>query len=205
MYNFLQVDIGHGNKPPGFYIQRTGGLFPAPWPQDSSDLDRIEKLYQFLGILLAKCIQDSRLIDLPLSVPFLKLMCMGEVGHHITKQYTLSLDKASSQMTESVTSEGSDIFSSGEEIDKELILDPPKIRGPISPPWYSGILSEEDLDFIDPHRSSFLKQLRELSAKKQKILKDKAMSEDQKNIALQELALPNPTIPSAGVFLEDLG
>lgn len=199
------MDIGHGTKPQGFYIQRSGGLFPAPWPQDSSDLDRIEKLFCFLGTLLAKSIQDNRLIDLPLSVPFLKLMCMGEVGHHITKQYTMSLDKASSNMTESVTSEGSDIFSGGEEIEKELILDPPKLKGPVAPPWYSGILSEEDLDFIDPHRSSFLKQLRELSAKKQKILKDKWMSEDQKNIALQELALPNPTIPSAGVFLEDLG
>lgn len=200
-----EVDIGHGTKPPGFYIQRSGGLFPSPWPQDSSDLDRIENLFLFLGTLLAKSIQDNRLIDLPLSVPFLKLMCMGEVGHHITKQYTMSLDKASSNMTESFTSEGSDIFSSGEEIEKELILDPPKLKGPISPPWYSGILSEEDLEYIDPHRSSFLKQLRELSSKKQKILKDKSMSEDQKNIALQELALPNPTIPSAGVFLEDLG
>ena len=200
----FQVDIGEGVKPRGFYIQRSGGLFPAPWPQDCADLDRIENLFHFLGILLAKCIQDSRLIDLPLSVPFLKLMCMGEVGHNITQQYTQSLAKTSNNMTESVTSEGSEIFT-GEDFDKELILDPPKPRQPMVPPWYEGILSEDDMDIIDPHRSGFLKQLRELAAKKQRIIKDRTMSEDKKNICLQELALPDPRIPSAGVFLEDLG
>ncbi|XP_052267734.1 E3 ubiquitin-protein ligase HECTD1-like isoform X2 [Dreissena polymorpha] len=202
-----EVDIGEGIKPPGFYIQRSGGLFPAPWPQDCADLERIEKLYHFLGSMLAKCIQDSRLIDLPLSTPFLKLMCMGEVGHNITQQFSLSLSKSSttgSNMTESITSEGSEIFL-GDDCEKELILDPPKQRAPVAVPWYEGILSEEDLDIIDPHRSSFLKQLRELAAKKQKIMSDKTMSEDKKNIQLQKLAVPNPTIPSAGVFLEDLG
>jgi hypothetical protein len=107
-------------------------------------------------------------------------------------------------MTESVTSEGSEIFT-GEDFDKELILDPPKPRHPMVPPWYEGILCEDDMDIIDPHRSGFLKQLRELAAKKQRIIKDKTMSEDKKNICLQELALPDPRIPSAGVFLEDLG
>ena len=198
------MDIGHGVKPRGYYIQRSGGLFPAPWPQDSAELDKIEKVFFFMGTLFAKCIQDNRLIDIPLSVPFLKLMCMGEVGHSITQQYSQSLQKTSGNMTESITSEGSEIFS-GEEIDKELILDPPKPKAPVTPPWYDGILSEEDMDIIDSHKAGFLKQLRELSAKKQRILKDKALSEDQKNTKLQELALPDPKIPSAGVFLEDLG
>jgi len=54
-------------------------------------------------------------------------------------------------------------------------------------------------------RSGFLRQLRELSARKQRILQDPGLSEDERNTALKELALPNPTIPSAGVFLEDLG
>ena len=31
-------------------------------------------MFHFLGILLAKVLQDSRLVDLPLSRPFLKLM-----------------------------------------------------------------------------------------------------------------------------------
>lgn len=197
------MDIGEGVKPGGFYIQRSGGLFPAPWPQDCADIEKIEKLFHFLGILLAKCIQDKRLIDLPLSQPFLKLMCMGEVGHNITQQYSMSLAKTSSSMTESITSESSEIMY--DDIDKELILDPPKQRSPVSPPWYEGILSEDDLDIIDPNRSRFLKQLRELSVKKQKIMKDKTLSEDKRNIKLQDLALPDPRVPSAGVFLEDLG
>ncbi|WAR20555.1 HECD1-like protein [Mya arenaria] len=193
-----EVDIGEGKKPVGYYIQRSGGLFPAPWPQDSPDLDRVERLFTFLGSLLAKCFQDNRLIDLPLSVPFLKLMCMGEVGHNITRQYSQSLSRPpAGSLTESQTSEDWD--------NKELILDPPKARPQTAAPWFEGILEEEDLDSIDPHRSSFLKQLRELSARKQRILQDRSMSEDRRNVALQELALPNPTIPSAGVFLEDLG
>ncbi|KAK3576282.1 hypothetical protein CHS0354_036017 [Potamilus streckersoni] len=199
-----EVDIGDGVKPRGFYIQRTAGLFPAPWPQDSADMDRVEKCFYFMGTLFAKCIQDSRLIDMPLSTPFLKLMCQGEVGHHITQKYSLS--KASSNMTESYqSSEGSDIVIGVEDIDKELIFDPPKSRGPACPPWYAGILTDEDFEMVDPHRASFLKQLRELAARKQKILKDRSLSEDKKNLLLQQLALPNPGLPSAGVFLEDLG
>lgn len=75
MYTHAQVDIGQGVKHPGYYIQRSIGLFPAPWPQDSSELDRICTLFELLGMFVAKCIQDGRRVDLPLSIPFLKLMC----------------------------------------------------------------------------------------------------------------------------------
>ncbi|KAL5009008.1 hypothetical protein ScPMuIL_014589 [Solemya velum] len=175
-----QVDIGHGVKPPGYYVQRSGGLFPAPLPQDLPDLDRVEKLFHFLGTLLAKCIQDNRLIDIPFSVPFLKLMCMG------------------TGMTESYHSEIGDIISSTEDIDKEFILDPPKLRQPLTPPWYQGILKDEDFEIIDPHRAGFLRQLRDLADRKQKILKDRSLSEDRKNLLIQDLALENR------VHLEDL-
>ncbi|XP_032355679.1 E3 ubiquitin-protein ligase HECTD1 [Etheostoma spectabile] len=67
-----QVDLGGGLKPPGFYVQRSCGLFPAPFPQDSEELDRISKLFHFLGVFLAKCIQDNRLVDLPVRNPVLK-------------------------------------------------------------------------------------------------------------------------------------
>uniref|UniRef100_H2Z100 E3 ubiquitin-protein ligase n=1 Tax=Ciona savignyi TaxID=51511 RepID=H2Z100_CIOSA len=55
------------------YVQRPGGLFPAPLPQDN--IDEVVGLFGFLGTLLAKCLQDSRLIDLPLSTSFIKLIC----------------------------------------------------------------------------------------------------------------------------------
>ena len=72
---FRQIDIGLGVKPPGYYVQRSGGLFPAPIPADSSKLNKICKLFELLGLFLAKCIQDGRRVDIPLSDCFLKLMC----------------------------------------------------------------------------------------------------------------------------------
>ena len=33
----------------------------------------------FTGVFLAKALQDGRLVDLPLSTPFLKLLCQGDV------------------------------------------------------------------------------------------------------------------------------
>ena len=53
-----------------------GGLFPAPLPQDSEGIEKVEELFHFLGSLLAKSIQDGRLVDLPFSTAFLKLLCM---------------------------------------------------------------------------------------------------------------------------------
>ena len=67
-------------KPPGSYVRREGGLFPAPLPQGSELCERVSKLFYFLGVFLAKTLQDNRLVDLPLSTPFLKLMCQGEVS-----------------------------------------------------------------------------------------------------------------------------
>lgn len=62
-------------KPIGYYVQRQSGLFPAPYPQNHSKLERICQIFHLLGIFLAKCLQDGRLVDIPLSRPFFKLMC----------------------------------------------------------------------------------------------------------------------------------
>lgn len=106
--------------------------------------------------------------------------------------------RVGSGMTESYHSEIGDIISSTEDIDKEFILDPPKLRQPLTPPWYQGILKDEDFEIIDPHRAGFLRQLRDLADRKQKILKDRSLSEDRKNLLIQDLALENR------VHLEDL-
>jgi len=63
-----------GDRPPEYYVTRPGGLFPAPLPQDSEQCDRAVQMFYFLGIMLAKVLQDGRLVDLPLSRPFLKLI-----------------------------------------------------------------------------------------------------------------------------------
>ena len=202
---FSQVDIGHGARPPGYYVQRLGGLFPAALPQDTPDMERIEQLFHFVGTLLAKCLQDSRLIDLPLSRPFLNLMCMGEVGYSMAQQYHDLGQRGFGGMLESWHSENSDMITSIEELEKEMKVDPSRSRQSTTSPWYAGILTEEDFEVFNPHRALFLKQLKELAAKKQRILKDKTLSDDQKNILLEELALPNPMDPMSSVRLEDLG
>ena len=74
------MDLGQGPKPPGYYVNPSNGLFPAPYPQDSPKLERICSIYRMLGIFLGKSFLDQRLVDLPLSIPFFKLMCSdGEI------------------------------------------------------------------------------------------------------------------------------
>ena len=50
---------------------------------------KVTELFRFLGCLLAKALQDGRLVDIPLSRPFLKLMCMGEVGSNLARHYVV--------------------------------------------------------------------------------------------------------------------
>ena len=76
-YSTFQLDLADGVHASGQYIRRAGGLFPAPLPQDSEETERVCKLFYFLGIFLAKSLQDNRLVDLPLSRSFLKLLCNG--------------------------------------------------------------------------------------------------------------------------------
>ncbi|CAD5227639.1 unnamed protein product [Bursaphelenchus xylophilus] len=87
------LDLGEGKKPPGFYVRRAGGLFPAPAPQNSSEAERIADLFRILGIFLAKVLQDGRLVDLPLSPPFLKLLISDSVaGRQESDVESVSLD-----------------------------------------------------------------------------------------------------------------
>lgn len=156
----LQVDLGGGLKPPGFYVQRSCGLFAAPFPQDSEELERITKLFYFLGVFLAKCIQDNRLVDLPISQPFFKLLCMGDIKSNMSKLlYQQGLDShlqplllLSEVHSEASTEESQETYSVGsfdEDSKSEFIMDPPK---PKPPAWYHGILTWDDFQLVNPHR-----------------------------------------------------
>ena len=86
-YDMLQVDYGRGTKAAGYYVQYPSGLFLAPLPQTDYDrMPEVETLFRCVGTLFAKCIQDGRLVDIPLSRPLLKLMCGGDLSdavyHH---------------------------------------------------------------------------------------------------------------------------
>uniref|UniRef100_A0A914ZV22 E3 ubiquitin-protein ligase n=10 Tax=Parascaris univalens TaxID=6257 RepID=A0A914ZV22_PARUN len=74
-----ELDLGEGMKPPGYYVRRAGGLFPAPLPRFTDESRKAAELFRFLGIFLAKVLQDGRLVDLPLSRPFLKLLVAPSV------------------------------------------------------------------------------------------------------------------------------
>ncbi|XP_051578204.1 E3 ubiquitin-protein ligase HECTD1-like isoform X5 [Myxocyprinus asiaticus] len=204
-----QVDLGGGLKPPGYYVQRSCGLFPAPFPQDSDELERISKLFLFLGIFLAKCIQDNRLVDLPISQPFFKLLCMGDIKSNMSKllhQTRIESDCHFSEIqSEASTEEGQDTYSVDsfdEDSKSEFILDPPK---PKPPAWYHGILTWEDFELVNPHRAQFLKELKALSVKRRQILGNKSLSEDEKNTRLQDLMLKNPMGSGPPLSVEDLG
>ncbi|XP_075186206.1 E3 ubiquitin-protein ligase HECTD1 isoform X8 [Anomaloglossus baeobatrachus] len=204
-----QVDLGGGLKPPGYYVQRSCGLFIAPYPQDSEELDRVTRLCHFLGIFLAKCIQDNRLVDLPISKPFFRLMCMGDIKSNMSKLLYASKGEESEHCTESQseasTEDGHDALSVGsfeEDSKSEFILDPPK---PKPPAWFQGILTWEDFELVNPHRARFLRDIRELSVKRRHILSNRSLSEDEKNTQLQELMLKNPSGSGPPVSIEDLG
>ncbi|KAF7252031.1 E3 ubiquitin-protein ligase HECTD1, partial [Varanus komodoensis] len=203
------VDIGGGLKPPGYYVQRSCGLFTAPFPQDSDELERITKLFHFLGIFLAKCIQDNRLVDLPISKPFFKLMCMGDIKSNMSKLIYESRGDRDLHCTESQseasTEEGHDSLSVGsfeEDSKSEFILDPPK---PKPPAWFNGILTWEDFELVNPHRARFLKEIKDLAIKRRQILTNKGLSEDEKNTKLQELMMKNPSGSGPPLSIEDLG
>ncbi|GMS95260.1 hypothetical protein PENTCL1PPCAC_17435, partial [Pristionchus entomophagus] len=76
-----ELDLGEGKKPPGYYVRRSSGLFPAPLPPHSKDSKRATELFKVLGIFLAKVLQDGRLVDLPLARSFLKLVTHASVSH----------------------------------------------------------------------------------------------------------------------------
>ncbi|EFO85309.1 hypothetical protein CRE_21657 [Caenorhabditis remanei] len=75
-----EVDLGEGKKPAGYYVRRMGGLFPAPLPPGSEEAKKAADMFRVLGVFLAKVLLDGRLVDLPLSRPFLKLLVSPQVG-----------------------------------------------------------------------------------------------------------------------------
>lgn len=189
------VDLGEGAKPPGYYVRRTSGLFPAPLPQNSEICEKAVRYFWFLGVFLAKVLQDNRLVDLPLSQSFLKLMCHGEIRNTVNERIGFAGLKKNNEddiMTSSLISE---------ESEKELELDPPKVAFEDKKPWYQNILNHEDLYDIDPIRAKFLKQIQDLVKQKQKIVQDHSLSSEARAHQIQNLCLSHASGP---VLLEDL-
>jgi E3 ubiquitin-protein ligase HECTD1 len=58
------------------YVRKLEGLFPVSYCQKNEKLENICNYFSLMGIYFAKCLLDKYLIDMPLSIPFLKLLCM---------------------------------------------------------------------------------------------------------------------------------
>ncbi|XP_076389582.1 ubiquitin fusion-degradation 4-like isoform X7 [Megachile rotundata] len=191
---------GEQIRPAGYYVTRPSGLFPAPLPQDSTVCDRAVRYFWFLGVFLAKVLQDNRLVDLPLSRPFLKLMCHGDTTNNVNEKIGLSgitQESMSSSMSSSFISE------EGEADVTYSSLEPP--------PWYSGLLDIEDLVLVDPVRGEFLREIQNSITKRDRTLSDSHNTTDEEtslnithpsgmSVPIEDLALTMTYSPSSKVF-----
>lgn len=203
-----EIDLGKGSKPLGYYVRRESGLFPAPLPQDSDLCERVAKYFEFLGIFLAKVLQDGRIVDLPLSNSFLQLLCHNKnlpKGNNSTS-HKLAADRHRQLVQKSAEDIMiSSIMSEESERDAESVMtgygnmlaDQFPERS-----WYEGILGAEHLREIDSHRAEFLKELQGVIAKKIAIEQMDQLSGEEKRRRVEELKL----VTKAGheVAIEDL-
>lgn len=194
---------GEQVRPAGYYVTRPSGLFPAPLPQDSGACDRAVRYFWFLGVFLAKVLQDNRLVDLPLSRPFLKLMCHGDITNNVNEKIGLTgvtQESMSSSMSSSFISE------EGENDAAYSSLEPS--------PWYAGLLDIEDLVLVDPVRGEFLKEIQTATAKRDRTYSDGRSSADEEtslhithpsgmSIPIEDLALTMTYSPSSKIFGHD--
>lgn len=190
-----EIDLGKGAKPAGYYVRRATGLFPAPLPQNLEIADRVAKYFEFLGIFLAKVLQDGRIVDLPLSNAFLQLLCHNK---NLTKSRNgatgtnppSNLKCSEDIMISSVVSEESD-----QNIEALARLYPERT-------WYDNVLGYENLKEIDPHRAEFIKEIQDLIYRKQAIEQNEDLNDEEKMRQVSELKL----VTKAGheVTLEDL-
>uniref|UniRef100_A0A1L8DSR6 E3 ubiquitin-protein ligase n=2 Tax=Nyssomyia neivai TaxID=330878 RepID=A0A1L8DSR6_9DIPT len=190
--SFLRVFVVFclGAKPPGYYVRRAAGLFPAPLPQDSDVCERVAKYFWFLGVFLAKVLQDGRIVDLPLSTPFLQLLCHTKS----TKPRAHGLKSNDDIMMSSIMSEESD----REAIDTYTRM--LTTHFPASS-WYDGVLGWDQLAEIDPIRAEFLKELQDVVVQKQNIEQNATLTPETKAQMIDDLKLHTKSME---VNLDDL-
>lgn len=212
-------------KPIGYYVTRRSGLFPAPLPPSSPGFERQIKLFRFLGTFLGRCLQDNRLVDLPLSGPFFKMMVASPVDD--TQQPKLRLESDSSSFTGSPSPadknnqlgflpiDENEDQSSHEKTEEEVIA----MENPLNQvlaasvesgqrqqthSWFTGVLGDEDFLEISPDRARFRLELKRLAAERDAILTDQSLSEDEKQQRVSALCLLPPGQNAQPVKLEDL-
>ncbi|KAJ8512361.1 hypothetical protein OPV22_002795 [Ensete ventricosum] len=84
-------------------IQAPLGLFPRPWPpsvdtSDGSQFSKVIEYFRLVGRTMAKALQDGRLLDLPLSTAFYKLVLGQELELHDIRLFDAEFGKILQEM-----------------------------------------------------------------------------------------------------------
>ena len=201
------TETSEGLKPPGFYIHSSRGLFPSPYPQNHPSTQKVASYFHFLGIFLAKALQDNRLVDLPLSGPFLKLLCSAnEESQQTEDEEEENYNFGNSNMYKQFSgplSEDDLLLMEREEISKQIQIKRKK-KEKESKSWFYGKLMEKDFCAINPHQANFLMQLSELIQIKQKILSNSSLSVEDRQNQIRNLSIPMNQAQTP-MRLDDLG
>lgn len=87
----------------GWFVQSPLGLFPRPYcsnmdSSNESGFSKVRDKFCLLGRLMAKALQDGRLLDLPLSTAFYKLVLGQELDLHDIRSFDLQLGQTLQEM-----------------------------------------------------------------------------------------------------------
>ncbi|KFK30462.1 hypothetical protein AALP_AA7G264200 [Arabis alpina] len=79
-------------------VQAPLGLFPRPWSptadvSEGTQFHKVTEYFRLLGRVMAKALQDGRLLDVPLSTPFYKLILGQELDLHDIISFDAELGK----------------------------------------------------------------------------------------------------------------
>ncbi|OIT38960.1 PREDICTED: E3 ubiquitin-protein ligase UPL3 [Nicotiana attenuata] len=79
-------------------VQAPLGLFPRPWPSavdtaDGNQFTKVIEYFRLLGRVMAKALQDGRLLDLPMSTSFYKLVLGQELDLYDILSFDAELGK----------------------------------------------------------------------------------------------------------------
>lgn len=88
------------------FVYTPYGLFPRPWHRNLQNHGTILHHFRLLGQVVGKALQDGRLLDLPLSKPFYKLMLKQELDLYDVKSIDLELGSNLEQMHKLINNKG---------------------------------------------------------------------------------------------------
>lgn len=156
---------------------------------------------------------DNRLIDLPLSTSFLKLLCgrKNKLSSTTTASGNVVGSRSETECRDySLYHSASNEQTGRRNKRQQRRLKKASLRGITRfsvAGWYEGILGVENLEEVDPHRYRFIRSLLNLVRRKQLIEDDEMLGEEQKREKLKTLMLELHTQNDKieHIRLEDLG